>query len=513
MDSLKEKLSFKNTISKDIKAGIVVFFVALPLCLGIALASGAPPLAGLISGIIGGVIVGSISGSALGVSGPAAGLAIIVLTAIDDLGGFEIFLVAVVLAGIIQFLFGIIRGGFIAYYFPSSVIHGMLAGIGIMISLKQIPHLLGYDKDPVGDDEFFQPDHENTFSELFKALENLSPGVVIVSLIGIAILLLWESKKIKNNKILSFVPGSLIVVIIGIILNLSFLGTGFEINSEHLVTIPESSGFQDFLNNFTLPEFSHIWEKDIWITAIVIAVVASLETLLSVEATDKQDPLKRITNTNLELKAQGIGNLISGLPITQVIVRSSANMQSGGMTKKSAIFHGVLLLLAVALLAPVLNLIPLGALAALLLIVGYKLAKPSRFIEMYKQGYEQFIPFLATIIVMIATDLLIGVSVGLGIAMVSILYKNFKIAYTVEKHKTSAGEKMIVKLPTDVTFLNKASMMRLFEEIPENTEVFLDCSQTKFIHYDVQEIIDDFKVNAENRKIKLNFTGLHEMKS
>ena len=405
------KLSpFKN-LKHDVPASIVVFLVALPLCLGIALASGAPLFSGLIAGIIGGIIVGALSGSPLGVSGPAAGLAVIVLNAITDLGGFEIFLVAVMLAGILQLIAGFAKAGIIAYFFPSSVIHGMLAGIGIIIFLKQIPHAFGYDKDPAGDLRFQQVDGHNTFDELIHMLDFISPGVLIVAGISLAILIIWETSFFKKLKFTKLVQGPLVAVAVSIFLGIAFATMpDLAISAEHMVKVPIPDSFDSFLGNFARPDFSALSNPAVYTTAIVIAVVASLETLLCVEASDKQDPDKRVTPTNRELKAQGVGNLISGfvggLPLTQVIVRSSANMQSGGRSKASAILHGFLLLISVIVIPRVLNMIPLGVLAAILLVVGYKLAKPALFKRMYREGMGQFIPFVVTIVGIVFTDLL-----------------------------------------------------------------------------------------------------------
>jgi len=377
-----EKLNPLKNLKHDIPASIVVFLVALPLCLGIALASGAPLFAGLISGIIGGIVVGALSGSSLGVSGPAAGLAVIVLNAITDLGSFEIFLVAVMIAGVLQLIMGFAKAGIIAYFFPSSVIHGMLAGIGIIIFLKQIPHAFGYDGSPEGDFRFQQVDGHNTFDELIHMLGSVSTGVLIISAISLIILILWDTPFFKKLKFTKLVQGPLVAVVTGILLSIAFATIpGLAISADHMVSVPVPDSFDGFISNFARPDFSALSNPDVYITAIVIAVVASLETLLCVEASDKQDPLKRITPTNRELKAQGVGNLIAGfvggLPLTQVIVRSSANMQSGGKTKTSAIIHGMLLLLSVVVIPKVLNMIPLGVLAAVLLVVGYKLAKPA----------------------------------------------------------------------------------------------------------------------------------------
>lgn len=499
----------------DIPASIVVFLVAMPLCLGIAMASGAPLYSGLISGVIGGIIVGALSGSPLGVSGPAAGLAVIVLNAIQDLGSFEFFLVAVVLAGIIQVLMGFLKAGVIAYFFPSSVIHAMLSGIGILIFMKQIPHFFGYDKDPEGEMEFFQPDGENTFSELLNMLDYMAPGVIIVSSISLAVLLLWETKAFKKMKFTKIIQGPLVAVVLGVILKFVFTGNeGLEIKGEHLVNIPVAANFTEFTSNFTFPDFSILSNSSIYVTAFLIAIIASLETLLCVEASDKVDPYKRFTPTNRELKAQGVGNIIAGfiggLPVTQVIVRSSANAQSGGKTKASTVIHGVLLLGSIILIPNVLNMIPLGTLAAILLVVGYKLAKPSLFKKMYKSGWEQFIPFVATVVGILATDLLIGIFIGLTVAVLVILRNNFKVNYTIQE--ISDNELHII-LAQDVTFLNKTAIQKLFSEIEDGKTVIVDGRKNEFLHYDIKELIDDFVASAANREIDVVVLGIDDRKT
>lgn len=514
---MNNKLNFLKNFKTDIPASIVVFLVALPLCLGIALASGAPLYAGIISGVIGGIIVGFFSGSALGVSGPAAGLAVIVLNAITDLGSFEVFLVAVVLAGILQIVMGFAKAGIIAYYFPSSVIHGMLAGIGIIIFLKQIPHALGYDKDPEGDLNFLQADNQNTFSELFNMIEYVSPSVVIITSVSLAILLLWQSKLIINNSLLKQIPGPLLAVMSGIGLNLFFAkNPEMAVSAEHLVSIPVPDDFKGFLGNFTFPNFSALGNPMVYKTAVVIAVVASLETLLCVEATDKLDPDRNVTPTNRELKAQGIGNIVSGLlgglPITQVIVRSSANIQAGGKSKLSAIFHGVFLILTVVAIPKILNLIPLGTLAAILLIIGYKLAKPSLFIKMYAQGKGQLIPFVVTVVGIVFTDLLTGIGLGLIVATFVILRNNFKVPFVMEEENIDKVKNINIKLAQSVTFLNKASLLKTIGNIPDNSSVTIDASETYFIHHDVLEIIEDFKIHAAASNIELDIIELYEHK-
>jgi MFS superfamily sulfate permease-like transporter len=512
----KDLSPFKN-LKDDLPAGLVVFLVSMPLCLGIAMVSGAPLLSGVIAGIIGGIVVGSLSGSQLGVSGPAAGLAVIVLTAIADLGGFEYFLVAVIIAGIIQVILGYAKAGIIAYYFPSSVIHGMLAGIGIMIFLKQIPHIFGIDTDPEGDYRFFQHDGENTFSALARIFENINPGIIIVAVVSLLILILWDTKKFKSFSFTKIVPGALVVVVLGIILKMLFENNEMlAIGSEHTVTLPVASSAKEFFGNFTFPDFSILTNPEVYKVAIVIAVVASIETLLSVEAIDKLDPYKRVTPTNRELKAQGVGNilagLVGGLPITQVIVRSSANQQAGGKTKAATIIHGILLLLSIIVLPKVLNMIPQATLAAILLLVGYKLAKPSLFKSMYAEGPGQFWPFLITIIGLLFSDLLVGVGLGMVVAVSIILYNNFKVPYTVSQKKSKDSDHITIKLSEDVTFLNKASILKLFNDIPDNTSVLIDASKTHFIHHDVCEIIEDFRVNAETRNIEVEVIDLYRNK-
>ena len=509
------KKGFFSNLKKDLPASIVVFLVALPLCLGIALASGAPLFSGVIAGIVGGILVGLLSGSPLGVSGPAAGLAIIVLNAISDLGSYEIFLVAVVLAGVIQLILGYLKAGVIGYYFPNSVIKGMLSGIGIIIFLKQIPHALGYDKDPEGDWGFFQVDGENTFSELVNSINYMSPGAVVISVVSLAILILWEQKFMKKLSFTNLLQGPLVAVVVSIILMMVFKGTEyFYISAEHLVNIPVAENFDEFLNLFTLPDFTAIGNKDVLITAVTIAVVASLETLLCVEATDKLDPYKRVTPTNRELKAQGVGNMLSGLvgglPVTQVIVRSSANIQTGGVSKASAVFHGILLFISVLAIPTVLNMIPLASLAAILLVVGYKLAKPVLFKEMYKAGWGQFIPFVVTVVAIVFTDLLIGILLGLAVGVFQILYHNYKTPYHFSQNKFDTDEPVTIQLSEQMSFLNKASIQRTLNKIPDGAHIILDAQKTKSIHPDVLEIVHDFEQNAKTRDIDVELVGFKD---
>jgi carbonic anhydrase len=428
---------FFKTVKQDLPAGLVVFLVALPLCLGIGLAStsalginGLPNvLSGVIAGIVGGVVVAVFSNSKLGVSGPAAGLITIVLGSIQSLGSFEAFLLALVLSGLIQIILGFIRFGILANYVPTAVIKGMLAAIGITLILKEIPHLLGYDKDFFGDESFWQYDGHNTFSELIYALNAFELGAILIGLLSIMVLILFDSKLMKKQKWTTYVPGALVVVVVGIFFN-SVLLNNIQLTGKHLVQLPVLNSFSELLSIFNAPNFNLIAAPKIWTVALTIAIVGSLETLLSVEATDKLDPAKQKTDPNRELKAQGIGNLVSGLigglPVTQVIVRSSANIAAGGQSKFAAIFHGLLLAIAVIFLGPILNLIPLAALAAILILVGYKLAKWSLFVEMYQKGLAQFIPFMATILGVLFTDLLKGIAIGIIIAVFYVLKRNYQ---------------------------------------------------------------------------------------
>ncbi len=509
--------NYFTEIKHDLPASIVVFFVAVPLCLGIALASGAPLFSGIIAGIIGGIVVGVASGSPLGVSGPAAGLAVIVLTSIATLGGsWEAFLLAVVLAGIIQLVLGYAKAGFIAYFFPSSVIKGMLTGIGLLIILKQIPHALGWDKDTEGDVAFLQRDGENTFSEIFKALEFMTPGALLIAAISLGILILWDKVLSQKHKIFGMLNGPLVVVVLGIVMNYLYQnGTlDFSLAADQVVNIPVPENLAGFFAQFTLPDFSAITNWQVWKIAFVLAIVASLETLLCVEATDKLDPYKRVTPTNRELKAQGLGNvlsgLIGGLPVTQVIVRSSANISFGGRTKISAILHGVFLLISALTIASILNMIPLASLAAILLMVGYKLAKPALFKQMYKLGWEQFVPFAVTVIVILLTDLLTGITAGMIMGGFYALRRSYRNSHYMKEAMTTENgvNTYHLVLAEEVSFFNKASVVRELEEIPENSKVIIDCTNSKSIDYDVVELIKNYESNAKPKNIvveKINF--------
>ncbi|MDP4709985.1 MAG: SulP family inorganic anion transporter [Saprospiraceae bacterium] len=509
----KHKSGFFSHLGSDLPASMVVFLVAVPLCLGIALASGAPLFSGIIAGIVGGLVVALVSGSPLGVSGPAAGLAVIVLNSIQELGTFESFLLAVVLAGVIQVVLGVLKAGVIGYYFPSSVIKGMLTGIGIIIILKQIPHAFGYDRDPEGDLAFLQPDGQNTFSELINMLNFISPGALAIALVSLFILILWERPFMKKLPTAKIIQGPLVAVAAGIGLQLLFnSNSAVALRPDQLVSIPVADSIVGFFGQFTAPDFSQILNSQIYVIAFTIAIVASLETLLCVEATDRLDPMKRITPTNRELIAQGTGNIISGLigglPITQVIVRSSANIQSGGKTKAAAFFHGFLLLVSALAIPKVLNLIPLASLAAILFMVGYKLAKPALFTEMYKKGRAQFIPFIVTIVGIVFTDLLVGIGLGMLVAIFHILWNNYRTPYHFDPNTHVQGQLIHIQLSEDVSFLNKAGIMHTLNQIPDGSSVVIDASNTKTIHLDVLEIIDDFVENAKTRDIAVKIEGM-----
>ncbi len=497
-----------GSFKQDLPASIVVLFVAIPLCLGIALASGASLFSGLIAGIIGGVVVGGLSNSSLGVSGPAAGLAVIVLNSIESLGSFEIFLVAVVIAGAIQILMGVLKGGVIAYYFPSSVIKGMLAGIGIIIFLKQIPHAFGYNADYEGNLSFWQKNGENTFTELFKMIDYISPGALIVSVVSLLILLTWDNVLAKKHKVFQLIQGPIVAVAFGVFYHImaSAYFPVYAINAEHLVSVPVADSLSGFASLFAFPNFSYVFSSEVWLVAVTIAIVASLETLLSVEATDKLDPFKRRTNTNRELMAQGTGNMFSGLlgglPITQVIVRSSANIQSGGRTKLSTILHGIFLFICVFSIPFVLNMIPLAVLASVLFVVGYKLAKPSLFKQMFKLGVSQFLPFIITILGIVFTDLLKGIGIGLTVGILIILRNSIKNSHFLHKTIIDDGlHKVKMTLAEEVTFLNKGAILRELNNLPRETQLTIDMSKSTHIDYDVLEIIDNYKKTADSKGV------------
>jgi MFS superfamily sulfate permease-like transporter len=504
-----KKYFLKKNLKHDLPASIVVFLVALPLCLGIAMASGAPLFAGLITGIVGGIVVSSLSGSQLSVSGPAAGLTVIVLGAIAQLGSYQTFLLAVMLAGVMQILLGLAKAGTIGNYFPSSVIEGMLAAIGIILILKQLPHALGVDSDFPGDESFVQNDQQNTFSAIEAAASQFSLAAIVISALSIAVLILWP--KFKK---LAIVPAPLVVVIIGIVLTVVFSSTGFALRADQMVAIPVVNGWNEFTGLFSLPNFSEIGNKDVWIVAGTIAIVASLETLLSIEAIDKIDPIKRVSPTNRELMAQGTGNMVSGLlgglPMTSVIVRSSANVGAGGRTKMSAIFHGTWLLLSLLFIPFVINLIPLACLAAVLLVTGYKLARIALFKHMYQKGWDQFIPFVVTVVAVIFTDLLKGVALGMVVSIFYLLRTNMRNSFFYKITEDDQKKNLRIKLAEEVSFLNKAAIQVMLTKIPKETNVTIDGTNARYIDPDVLEIINNFKHHAYTKGIIVQLENIRK---
>lgn len=505
---MKKAKSLMGGIKENFPSGIVVFLVALPLCLGIALASGAPPLSGIIAGIIGGIVIGFMSNSHISVSGPAAGLAAIVLGGITDLGSFELFLAAGLIAGLIQLGLGFAKAGSISNYFPNNVIEGMLAGIGVIIILKQIPHALGYDKDFQGNLKIF--DGFNLQQYLSDLMGAISPGAILVTVISLAILILWD--KIPSLKKMKMLPGALVAVILGIVFNEIFKGTSLGITNENLVTLPVPQTAEDFKNLITFPDFSGFLNAKVWILGATIAVVASIETLLCIEAADRMDTHKRITDTNLELKAQGIGNLISsaigGLPMTSVVVRTSANANAGATSKLSAIIHGVLLLVCVITIPFLLNKIPLATLAAVLLMVGYKLASPAKLKHFLAKGRYQFIPFIATVIAVVALDLLKGVALGLLISIIFLLLGNMKRAYYLSREELEDADEITIDLAEEVSFLNKAAIKKTLKNVKPNSKVIINASKTSYISDDIIELISDFaNVRAKEDDIDVQLKG------
>lgn len=487
----------------DGTSAIVVFLVALPLCLGVALASNAPLFSGLIAGVVGGVVVGLASRSHLSVSGPAAGLTAIVAAALALLPSFEAFLLSVMLAGMFQLVFGFARAGVLGDYIPGSVIKGMLAAIGVILILNQIPHL-------VGDDSQFEIDEDtprkgNLFVNAFNAFGNPDMAALTIGIIGIVILIGWERMQKGKSNWIRFIPGALLTVIVGVLLNVLFTRTGWlmPLQGEHLVILPEAKSTTEFFALFTGPDWSQWNNQQVWITAITLALVASIESLLSIEAVDELDPYQRVTPTNRELKAQGLGNLMSGflggLPVTSVIVRSSANVNAGARTKSSTMLHGVLLLLSVALIPQILNLIPKSSLAAILLFTGYKLTKPSLFQHYYKKGWNQFLPLIITVLAIVMTDLLKGVMIGIGIGLLFIIRSNFRPSSMV----TSSGNNYLVRFRRDASFLNKPIIKRQLEEIPEGSSVLIDISRADFIDPDVIEVVEDFQKSAPLKNIRI----------
>jgi carbonic anhydrase/SulP family sulfate permease len=508
------KAPISVTLPKDLTASLVVFLVALPLCLGVALASGAPLFSGVLSGIIGGMLVGWLSGSHKSVSGPAAGLTAIVAAQIGQLGAFETFLLAVMLAGVMQIIMGIARLGFIAAFFPGSVIKGLLAAIGVILILKQIPHVLGHDADAEGEMSFFQPDHRNTFTELLDTVFDIQPGAALVGLLGILLLVFWDRIKLLKK---SPVPSALVVVIMGVVINfiLRQSGSGWAIADSHLVQVPVSKDLGAFIGFLQFPNFTQFANPAVYVAAFTIAIVATLETLLNLEAVDKIDPDQRRSPPNRELIAQGVGNVVSGLigglPMTSVIIRSSVNINSGGKTKVSAIMHGVLLLLCVLLMPTWLNEIPLAALAAILIMTGLKLASPQLLRQMWTEGKTQFLPFIITVVAIIFTDLLIGIVIGLCVAIAFILGSNLRrpLYKVMEKH--SGGDVLRIELANQVSFLNRASLEKALFEVPRGGHVLLDARSTDYIDPDILDLIEDFKKTTANAHgVKLSLAGFKD---
>lgn len=490
----------------NLRSGLVVFLVALPLCLGIALACNVPLFSGILAGIIGGILVTLFSGSTLSVSGPAAGLTSIVIASVASLGSFEVFLAAVFFAGALQIVLGLIKAGSIGNYIPVAVIKGMLAGIGIILIMKQLPHLVGYDRDPEGDFEFEQSDGHNTLSDLYYMFNYVTPGAIIIGIVSLLILLIGDRREYLQNKFFRNIPAALLVVIIGAILAIIFQKNNqLALAEDHLVTLPILKNLQDVRENLFFPNFSQINSKHFWTIVITLALVASLESLLSLEATDKLDPKKRISNANKELVAQGIGNLASGLigalPVTAVIVRSSANIQAGATSKTSAIVHAVLLLVSVAFLPTLLMYIPNAALAAILIMTGYKLTKLIIFKELYKKGWDQFLPFIMTIAIMLLTDLLRGVGAGMAVAIYFIIRNNVSYSFDVVEDTISGKKNYLLKLPQHLTFFNKGFVIRFLNRIEENSELLIDGSINKSTDKDVQEVIIDFIENSKEKNI------------
>lgn len=503
-----------KTVPRDLASGLVVFLVALPLCLGVALASNAPLFSGIVAGILGGILVGMLSGSHTSVSGPAAGLTAIVAAQIGALGSFEAFLTSVALAGVIQIVLGVCRAGFIAAFFPSSVIKGLLAAIGVILILKQIPHVVGHDADPMGNKSFLQADNENTFSELIEAWFDIQPGAALVGGLSILLLVVWDRIKLLKK---SPVPAPLVVVLLGVVVSLVLrrIGGDWTIEASHLVQVPVASGPAEFLGFLRFPDWGVLGNPAVYLSAVTIAIVASLETLLNLEAVDKIDPQQRSSPPNRELLAQGVGNLasglIGGLPMTSVIVRSSVNINAGVQTKLSAIWHGVLLLGCVMLVPTWLNEIPLSALAAILMMTGLKLASPKLLKQMWNEGRNQFLPFIITVLAIVFTDLLVGILIGLGVAIGFILHSNARrpLRKVMEKHVT--GEVLRIELANQVSFFNRASLEESLRSIPAGGHVLIDARSTDYIDPDILDLIKDFQgTTATVHGVKVSLTGFRD---
>jgi len=494
----------------DLRSGTVVFLVALPLCLGIAMACGVPLFSGIIAGVIGGIIVTSVSGAKYSVSGPAAGLTAIIISAIADLGGYQYFLAAALLAGLLQVVLGILKAGGIGNYIPSAVIKGMLAGIGIILIIKQLPHFVGYDADPEGDMYFVQPDGHNTLSDLYYMHNYITPGSLLIGLISLLILFITGMGFYKKSKLLSMIPGPLLVVVVGILLNGLFFENPFlKIGTEHLVNLPRINSLEDLGANFIVPDFAKSQYQSFWVIVFTLGVVASLETVLSLEAIEKLDPEKEAVNPDKELMAQGVGNMLSavagGLPITSVIVRSSANINAGAKTKFSAMFHAVLLIVSVMCFPDLLGRIPNSCLAVILIMTGYKLAKVSLFTKQFKMGWDQFLPFIVTVVVMLLTDLLKGVAAGIVVALIYIIRNNIKSSFEVMEDLIEGKRNYLIKLPQHITFFNKGYIATYLERIKGGSHVIIDGSITKSTDKDVKEVLLDFVETSEQKDIEIQF--------
>jgi MFS superfamily sulfate permease-like transporter len=511
---MKRASLYLKSFGSDFPSSVVVFLVALPLCLGVALASNAPLFSGIIAGVVGGIVIGTLSGSQLSVSGPAAGLTAIVAAAILKLPAFDLFLLSVVICGALQLVFGFIKAGVIGDYIPNCVIKGMLAAIGLILILKQFPHLIGYDANFEGDEAFKQPNDENTFSGILHAFRNITPVAVLIGITGLAFQIFWERFTAGKKGLIRLVPAPLLVVLVSVIINEFFKNQGVEyaIDPKHMVNIPVAESTDEFISFFMTPDPTGLMNRDVWITGITLALVASLETLLSIEAVDDLDAYQRVTNKERELKAQGIGNILSGflggLPLTSVIVRSSANVNAGAKTKMSAVYHGILLLVCVAFIPAYLNQIPKAALAAILIYTGYKLAKPSLFKMHFKKGWDQFLPFVTTIAAILVTDLLVGIMIGIAVGIFFVVRSNFRTSvFIVHDHN-----RYLFRLRKDVSFLNKLNLKNKLEEVPAGSSVLIDATRADFIDKDVVEVIEDFMIHAPLKNIRVELKRSHYKK-
>ncbi|RHX77620.1 SulP family inorganic anion transporter [Leptospira yasudae] len=495
-----------DDLKHDLSSGLVVFLIALPLCIGIAFASGAPIISGLIGGIVGGIVVSMISKSPLSVSGPAAGLTVVVYDSIQTLGNFNDFLLALCIAGVFQIILGFLKAGILSNFFPSSVVKGMLAAIGAVLILKQIPHAVGYDMDYEGDMDFFQRDRENTFSEIWTAFARFTPGAVLLFTVSISVILFWEKLKLHKKFL---IHGSLVAILAGVLLNevLRSFGFAIAVGPDHLIQPIRLESVADLVRDDYFPNLSQWKNQAIYIVAVKICVVASLETLLNLDAIEKSDPQRRIVSKNRELVAQGTGNLFSailgGLPITSVVIRSSANLQAGARTRFSSFLHGLLILVSLILIPTWIARIPLASLAAVLLVVGYKLTDYKTLKAQYKKGTDQFLPFMATLIGIVFSDILIGIGIGALFSIFFIMRRNILNPYEFNKKDMAFGVEVKIDLSEDVSFLNKSSMLYKLEKVPNNAHLIIDGSKSKYIDPDVLEIIEDFKIVAESRNIKL----------